>query len=132
MLTGADGELDLDLVFDAVADVGVPDSVEGVQVESLIDLRVNKLTCVLSRSEPRDLVDLLFLDRAGYPPEADLTLALAKDAGIDPGVMAWLLSQFPVEPLPQMLVSLSTGELTSFREALAERLRRLAVPDSHG
>ena len=46
--------------------------------------------------------------------------------------MAWLLSQFPVEPLPQMLVSLSTGELAAFREALAERLRRLAVPDSHG
>ena len=105
---------------------------EGVQVESLADLRANKLTCVLSRSEPRDLVDLLFLDRAGYPPEADLTLALAKDAGVDPGVMAWLLSQFPVEPLPQMLVSLSTGELAAFREALAERLRRLAVPDSHG
>lgn len=130
VLTGADGEVDIDLVFEAVADVGGPDVVEGVQVESLADLRANKLTCVLSRSEPRDLVDLLFLDRAGYPPEADLTLALAKDAGIDPGVMAWLLSQFPVEPLPQMLVSLSTGELTSFREALAERLRRLAIPDS--
>ena len=132
VLSGADGELDIDLIFDAVADVGAPDSVEGVQVKSLTDLRVNKLTCVLSRSEPRDLVDLLFLDRAGYPPEADLTLALAKNAGIDPGVMAWLLSQFPVEPLPQMLVSLSTGELAAFREALAERLRRLAVPDSHG
>lgn len=82
VLTGVDGDLDIDLVFDAVADVGRPDVVEGVQVESLADLRANKLTCVLSRSEPRDLVDLLFLDRAGYPPEADLTLALAKDAGI--------------------------------------------------
>jgi hypothetical protein len=130
VLTGADGEVDVDLVFDAVADVGGPDSVEGVQVESLADLRANKLTCVLSRSEPRDLVDLLFLDRAGYPPEADLTLALAKDGSIDPGVLAWLLSQFPVEPLPQMLEPLPPGELKAFRDALAERLRRLAVPDS--
>ena len=129
VLSGADGELDIDLVFDAVADIGAPDSVEGVQVESLTDLRVNKLTCVLSRSEPRDLVDLLFLDRAGYPPEADLNLALAKDAGIDPGVMAWLLSQFPVEPLPEMLVPLPIGELAAFRDALAERLRRLTVPE---
>jgi len=130
VLTGADGEVDIDLVFDAVADVSGPDSVEGVQVESLADLRANKLTCVLSRSEPRDLVDLLFLDRAGYPPEADLALALAKDGSIDPGVLGWLLSQFPVEPLPQMLEPLPPGELKVFRDALAERLRRLAVPDS--
>jgi len=130
VLTGSDGEVDIDLVFESVADVHGPDLVEGVQVESLADLRANKLTCVLSRSEPRDLVDLLFLDRAGYPPEADLTLALAKDGSIDPGVLAWLLGQFPVEPLPQMLERLLPGELAVFRDALAERLRRLAVPDS--
>jgi hypothetical protein len=130
VLTGVDGEMDIDLVFDAVADVGGPDSVEGVQVESLADLRANKLTCVLSRSEPRDLVDLLFLDRAGYPPEKDLTLALAKDGSIDPGVLAWLLGQCPVEPLPHMLEPLRPGELELFRDVLAERLRRLAVPNS--
>ena len=130
VLTGIDGEVDIDLVFESVADVHGPDVVEGVQVESLADLRANKLTCVLSRSEPRDLVDLLFLDRAGYPPEADLTLALAKDGSIDPGVLAWLLGQFPVEPLPQMLERLTSPELEVFRDALAERLRRLAVPDS--
>lgn len=54
-------------------DVSGPDAAEGVQA------RANKLTCGLSPSEPRDLVDLLFVDRAGYPPEADLTLALATD-----------------------------------------------------
>lgn len=130
VLTTADEVVDIDLVFDAVADVGQPDSVEGVDVESLADLRANKLTCILSRSEPRDLVDLLFLDRAGYPPEADLELALRKDGSIDPGVLAWLLGQFPVEPLPEMLEALPAGELESFRNGLAERLRRLVIPDS--
>lgn len=130
VVAGADGEVDIDLVFEAVADVGVPDVVEGVLVESFADLRANKLTCVLSRSEPRDLVDLLFLDRAGHPPEADLALALAKDSSIDPGVLAWLLAQFPVEPLPDMLEPLPSGGLAAFRDALAERLRRLAIPDS--
>lgn len=130
VLTGTEGEVDIDLVFESVADVHGPDFVEGVQVESLADLRANKLTCVLSRSEPRDLVDLLFLDRAGYPPESDLALAIAKDGSIDPGVLAWLLGQFPVEPLPQMLELLLPGELEVFRDALAERLRRLAVPES--
>ena len=33
-------------------------------VESLSDLPANKLTCILSCSEPRDLVDLYFLDRS--------------------------------------------------------------------
>ena len=59
-----------------MADVGtLEELVEGVQVESLLDLRANKLTCILSRSEPRDLVDLLFLDRAGCrgDPISDVT-----------------------------------------------------------
>jgi Nucleotidyl transferase AbiEii toxin, Type IV TA system len=120
------GEVEVDLVFEAIPDVRPPDGpVEGVLLESLDDLRANKLTCILSRSEPRDLVDLLFLDRTGYPPEADLPLALAN---IDAGVLAWLLSQFPVEPLPQMLEPLTSEELSTFRDSLAERLRRLAVP----
>lgn len=123
-----DGPLELDIVHDPVPDIEPPPAVEGLLVESLADLRANKLTCLLSRSEPRDLVDLLFLDRAGFPPERDLELALRKDAGIDPATLAWLLGQFPVEPLPAMLVPLKAGELGAFREDLRERLRRLATP----
>lgn len=124
----AAGPRALDVVFDPVADIDVAPSVEGVLVESLADLRANKLTCVLSRSEPRDLVDLLFLDRAGYPPERDVDLALRKDAGIDPGILAWLLGQFPVEPLPVMLLPLDVSELTAFRDDLRERFKRVALP----
>jgi hypothetical protein len=121
--------LEIDLVFDPAPQIeAAADPVEGVSVESLADLRASKLTCVLSRSEPRDLVDLLFLDRAGYPPERDLPLALRKDAGLDPGVLAWLLGQFPVDPLPRMLVPLDRSELLAFRDSLADRLRRVASP----
>jgi hypothetical protein len=128
-LTTRRGAVDVDVVLDTVKDLEPPPPpVEGVVVESLLDLRVNKLTCVLSRSEPRDLVDLLFLDRAGHPPEVDLPAALRKDAGIDPGVLAWLLGQFPVEPLPVMLVPLEVRDLVAFRDDLRERFRRLAVP----
>jgi hypothetical protein len=125
----ARGPRDLDVVFEPVPDLEQPPPpVEGVTIESLADLRAGKLTCLLSRSEPRDLVDLLFLDRLGYPPERDLALALRKDAGMDPGILAWLLDQFPVEPLPIMLAPLGVGELRVFRRELAERFRRLAVP----
>lgn len=127
--TLAGGPLELDLIHEGVPDIeAAPLPVEGILVESLVDLRANKLTCILSRSEPRDLVDLMFLDRAGFPPEHDLPLALRKDAGIDPGVLAWLLGSFPVEPLPAMLSTLTSAELREFRDALRERFKRVAVP----
>lgn len=125
----ADSEAtELDIIHEPIADLEPPPPpIDGVIVESLVDLRANKLTCILSRSEPRDLVDLYFLDLAGYPPEQDLPLALAKDAGMDPAVLAWLLAAFPVEPLPSMLEELSASQLKSFRDSLAERFRRTVL-----
>ncbi|MDY0002399.1 MAG: nucleotidyl transferase AbiEii/AbiGii toxin family protein, partial [Polyangia bacterium] len=121
--------LAIDLVHEPAAAIEPPVLVEGVLTESLADLRASKLTCILSRSEPRDLVDLLFLDRAGYPPEQDLALAVRKDGGVDPGVLAWLLHEFPVEPMPSLLLPLSVEELTTFRAMLKERMRLAAVPE---
>jgi hypothetical protein len=121
--------LELDLVHEAVLDIEPPPPpVEGIIVESYADLRAAKLTCLLSRAEPRDLVDVMFLDRAGCTPEADLPLALRKDAGIDPGVLAWLLKDFPTSPLPRMLVPLSPDEVRQYRDDLAERFRIAALP----
>jgi Nucleotidyl transferase AbiEii toxin, Type IV TA system len=117
-----------DLVYEAVPDIEQPPPpIESIVVESLADLRASKITCLLSRVEPRDLVDLLFLEREGFSVERDLDLALMKDGGIDPGVLAWLLRDFRLEPLPQMLVPLSVEELRAFRDDLSGRLRRLAV-----
>jgi len=128
-LEGRDGNsVEVDIVHEPIADLmAPPPPVEGIVIESLTDLRANKLTCILSRSEPRDLVDLYFLDQAGFPPERDLGIALRKDAGIDPGVLAWLLAQFPVRPLPTMLEPLTSDQLEKFRDALAERLRSSAI-----
>lgn len=121
-------DLEIDIVYEAHGDLNHPALLEGVALESLADLRASKITCLLSRSEPRDLVDLMFLERAGYRAEDDLTLALEKGAGIDPGVLGWLLGQFPTRPLPVMLEPLGEAELMRFRDDLRERLRRLAVP----
>jgi hypothetical protein len=125
-LDGRNGDrIEVDLVYEPVADiVAPPPEIEGIAIESLTDLRASKLTCILSRSEPRDLVDLYFLDRAGFPPARDLEIALRKDSGIDPGVLAWLVAQFPTRPLPVMLEPLTSGQLERFRDDLAARLRR--------
>ena len=122
-----DSVLELDVVHEPLEDLAPPPpAIDGVVVESLTDLRASKLTCLLSRSEPRDLVDVMFLERAGYLPEEDLHLALRKDAGIDPGVLAWLLREFPVQPLPVMLADLHTDELRAYRDALANRFKAIA------
>lgn len=121
-----DQRIDVDLAVDATPELAPPQLIDGVEVLSLEDLRASKLTCLLSRSEPRDLVDVLFLERAGFPADADLELALKKDAGMDPAIMGWLLDQFPVAPLPVMLSPLTSQELKVFRDGLSERLRRLA------
>jgi hypothetical protein len=118
--------IDVDLAVDATPELAPPQMIDGIEVLSLEDLRASKLTCLLSRSEPRDLVDVLFLERAGFPADADLGLALKKDAGVDPAVMGWLLDQFPVTPLPVMLSPLTSAELKQYRDALSGRLRRLA------
>jgi Nucleotidyl transferase AbiEii toxin, Type IV TA system len=77
-LEAPDGNrLEVDVVHEPVADISAPPPpLEGIVIESLPDLRASKLTCILSRSEPRDLVDLYFLDQAGFPPERDLEIAL--------------------------------------------------------
>ncbi len=128
-VTTAQHKLELDVVFESTPDIEAPPPpVDGVVIESLADLRAAKLTCILARTEPRDLVDLCFLDRAGHAPEADLTLAIRKDAGIDPGILAMLLERFPIHPLPKMLVPFGETDLRAFRDTLRERFRRIAVP----
>jgi hypothetical protein len=107
-----EGELGLDLVHDAAPELA-PDPVviDGIALVSDRDLRASKLTCLLSRSEPRDLVDVLFLERAGFLPEDGLLDAARKDGGMDAGTLSWLLMEFPTRPLPEMLVPLTGEEL---------------------
>jgi hypothetical protein len=123
----ADRSMEFDLVHEPLEDLDPPPAaLDGVVFESLQDLRASKLTCLLSRSEPRDLVDVLFLERAGFKPELDLPLALRKDAGIDVGVLAWLLNAFPLAPLPIMLTPLEPAELKAYRDDLRDRFKALA------
>ena len=56
-----------------------------------------------------------------------MELALRKDAGIDPAILAWLIKLIPVQPLPRMLASLSEDELSQYRQDLSERIKRIAV-----
>jgi hypothetical protein len=120
--------LELDLVHDSLPDIGVDQPVlEGIRLVPFADMRAAKLTRLLSRAEPRDMVDVMFLERAGHLPEDDFELALTKDAGMDPSSLAWLIREFPVRPLPVMLQPLSEIELAQYRDHLVERFKQFTI-----
>jgi hypothetical protein len=60
LLTVGGQTLEIDIAHEPSEPLAPRDLVEGTVVDSLEDLRANKLTCLRSRSEPRDLVDLSF------------------------------------------------------------------------
>ncbi len=121
----------LHLMHDSGEPLAPPERVEGILVDSFDDLRASRVLSLLSRAEPRDLVDVMFLERAGFQLEDDLALAMRCDAGVDPGALAWLLHAFPTEPLPHMLAPLTPEELIQYRDGLAMRLQALALAPSH-
>lgn len=123
-----DHAMEVDVAHEPSPPLAPRDIVGGIVCDSLTDLQANKITCLLSRAEPRDLVDLCFLDRRQLPPEAALPGALQKDAGVDPALLSLLLKDFPTTPLPVMLQALSEEMLIAFRNDLVERFRIAALP----
>jgi hypothetical protein len=99
-----------------------------VRVDPPGEILANKLCTLLSRAEPRDLVDVLALERAGFRMEEALPLAGQKDAGLTPGQLGWVLSQISVGDDAQIPGGVSTDELRRFLEDLIARLSRLAFP----
>ena len=82
--------------------------------------------CRRGRSEIRDLIDLMFLERAGHRIESYIVEAERKDAGVSAATLAWLLSMFRIpERLP---AEIDRGELEAFRSQLEARVRLLARP----
>jgi hypothetical protein len=88
------------VVVDLVKDVGAPtaDPIEigRIVVDPPAEILANKLTTIVGRAEERDLVDVMFLERAGYSIDSALPVALAKDGGCTPATLAWLLSEMTI------------------------------------
>lgn len=99
-----------------------------VRVDSPEEILANKLCTLLSRSEPRDLVDVLALEQAGYRAEDAVPLARRKDAGLTPAQLAWVLSQITIADDATIPAARAAGELRSFLADLIARLTRLAFP----
>ncbi len=99
-----------------------------VRVDPPHEILANKLCALLSRAEPRDLVDVLALERAGHRAEGAMELARQKDAGLTPAQLAWVLSQITIPDDAAVPGSFSSSELRSFLSDLIARLTRSSFP----
>lgn len=128
-LTLDDDTLVVDLVHERVAQLR-PDKpvVDGVRVDPPDEILANKLTAVVGRSEERDLVDIMMLERRGLRVEDALPAALAKDGGCTPATLAWLLSQLDIPDAARLPGGVPPAELRAYVAELVTRLRRAALP----
>jgi hypothetical protein len=62
-------------------------------VDSVENIGASKLTAILSRTEPKDFVDLYFALHAGYRSGDLLAKAREKDLGLQPFFLAGALRQ---------------------------------------
>jgi hypothetical protein len=128
VLTRPGGGLVVDLVCDRGPQVAQKLERDGVRVDPPEEILVNKLTAVVGRAEERDLVDLLFLERAGFRIEDGLNAALAKDGGCTPANLAWVLSEIVIPDGTPLPGAISAAELRTFVTELVRRLRLAALP----
>jgi len=123
------------IVIDLVREYAVQASpekpiVNGIAVDPPQEILANKLCALLSRSEIRDLVDVRALEMSGYRMEDALDAAAAKDRGLTPAQLGWVLSQIElgVDLVPPGGVS--AEELRSYLDELIARLARQAYPEA--
>jgi hypothetical protein len=101
---------------------------EGIRVDPPEEILANKLTALVGRAEERDVIDVYFLERAGYKVEDALAAALAKDGGCTPAQLAWTLSQIEIPDAARLPGGFEPRMLRGFLEDLVRRLRRAALP----
>jgi hypothetical protein len=129
VLTRGDEGLIIDLVRDVSPQLHpVKLDRDHILVDSADEILANKLTALVGRAEERDLVDVMFLERAGYSLESALAAALAKDGGCTPATLAWLLSEVTIPDGISLPAGVTPGELRAYVNALIARLLALAAP----
>ena len=129
ILSRGDDAVVVDLVLDrSVQRVSAKPEIDGVRVDPPEEILANKLTTLVGRTEERDLVDVLELERAGYRVEDALEAALAKDGGCTPATLAWLLSQIEIPDSARLPAGVAPAELRAFLSDLVVRLLKAAAP----
>jgi hypothetical protein len=88
------------------------------------------MCALLGRSEIKDIVDLFYLEQAGFKIEEHIEDAKRKDGGFDPAAVSYILSTIEIQSMPLHLVRpLEISELQSFVDTLRKRMADLSYPE---
>ena len=121
----------VDLAYYPYEPIGQRIAWQGLRVESLLDMTVNKLQALLTRARERDFVDVYFLLREGPERDLDRLLSLVRakfEVGPAPATLAEkFLAVEQLTELPEMIRKVTKRQLVSFFEALARRLVRRSL-----
>jgi hypothetical protein len=108
---------------------GIKTEIGAIRVDTLREIGANKLCTILGRSDIKDLVDLYFLDQAGYKAIDHIDDAQSKDGGFDPATFSYVLSQMEINEIPQILIKpVDVTSLNSFLKNLQKQYAELAYP----
>lgn len=119
----------VDLVRDTVPQVhGEKPAIDGVPVDPAAEIFANKLCALLSRTELRDLVDVLALEATGLRLEDGIAAATRKDAGMTPAQLAWVLSRTRIGDDAAPPGGMSASQLQRLLDDLIARLAKLSHP----
>ena len=92
-------------------------------MDNLTDIACNKLSALYDRAEPKDFVDLYFLDKEFLPFDQILTKAKKKYIGFDNYWLAQSLQRSQeIEKLPRMLKEFSLQALKEFFTQFSKKL----------
>jgi len=95
----------------------------GIYVDNVLDISCNKLSALYDRSDPKDFVDVYFIDREIIPFEELLKEARRKHVGLDNYWLAVSLAKIEdFNILPRMLKPVTLKELKGFFDRKAKWL----------
>ncbi len=124
-------ELKIDVVADVGFRVGVPELIDHYMVDTLKNIAVNKVGCLLGRTDAKDFVDLYFiLQQEPFDIFELISLGEKKDGGLEPFVWASLIAQVQnLTILPRMIKPVSLEELRQFFLQLRDRILKSLKPE---
>ena len=125
LLTRGEESVRADFVCDRTPQLHPTVTVDGVTMDAVDEIVANKIAALVGRSEVRDAVDLLALERLGFRVEDHLEAAKKKDAGVSPATLAWLLSSMHA---PSHVEGATKEDLEAFLRDLERRMLERATP----
>jgi predicted nucleotidyltransferase component of viral defense system len=97
----------------------------GISVDNVLDISCNKLSALYDRGEPKDFVDVYFIDREVIPFEKLVEEAKKKHVGLESYSLAVALAKVEeIRLLPRMLKPVTIDELKRFFQDKARWLMK--------